>query len=183
METGHLLYAIHAIHAMPHILKNPSTPTILQRRPQQPVSHAHQVLSRHRQHLHPRKGRQRAARNLEPRSPMSSDRGRRLVVAQIDMRSRSRDTLEYAGVGKEVVPDVVGDEIVAVGVSVAAVIGIAAEVGVAVALDERELDIAEGVDIVVEGGVGMPGTREARAVGVDEDQYRGEIGIIVDDVA
>ena len=47
-------------------------------------------------------------------------------------------------------------------------IPIAAEIDVAVLLHKGDLEGVEGVDVVVERGVGVPGREEARAVGVQE---------------
>ena len=46
-------------------------------------------------------------------------------------------------------------------------------------LDEGELEGAEGVDVGVEGGVGVPGGEEAGAVGVEEGEGGGEVGVVV----
>ena len=59
---------------------------------------------------------------------------------------------------------------------------VAAQVHVAVALHERDLEGAQRVDVVVERGVGVPGGEEAGAVGVEEDEGGGEAGVVVDDV-
>lgn len=48
-------------------------------------------------------------------------------------------------------------------------IPVAAQVHVAVFVDVVEAEAAEGIDVVVEGGVGVPGVAEAAAVRVDED--------------
>ena len=47
-------------------------------------------------------------------------------------------------------------------------IPVAAEVDVAVLLHKWDLKGVQGVDVVVERGVGVPGREEARAVGVQE---------------
>ena len=59
---------------------------------------------------------------------------------------------------------------------------VAAEIDVAVLLHKGDLERSEGVDVVVERGVGVPGREEARAVGVEEDEGGGEVGVVVDDV-
>ena len=38
---------------------------------------------------------------------------------------------------------------------------------------------AQGVDVGVEGGVGVPGGEEAGAVGVKEGESGGEVGVVV----
>ena len=59
-------------------------------------------------------------------------------------------------------------------------IPVAAEIDVAVLLHKGYLKRSEGVDVVVERGVRVPGREEARAVGVEEDKGGGEIGVVVD---
>ena len=57
---------------------------------------------------------------------------------------------------------------------------VAAQVHVAVFLDKGDPEGAQRVDVVVEGRVGVPGGVEAGAVGVQEDEGRGEGGVVVD---
>ena len=56
---------------------------------------------------------------------------------------------------------------------------VAAEVHVAGLLYEGELEGTEGVDVGVQGGIGVPGGEEAGAVGVQEGEGGGEVGVIV----
>ena len=58
-------------------------------------------------------------------------------------------------------------------------IPVTAQVYVAGLLDEGELEGAEGVDVGVEGGVGVPGGEEAGAVGVEEGEGGGEGRVVV----
>ena len=64
----------------------------------------------------------------------------------------------------------------------AARVPVAAQIHIAAALHERDLEGPQRVDVVVEGGVGVPGGEEARAVGVQEREGRREAGVVVDDV-
>ena len=57
---------------------------------------------------------------------------------------------------------------------------VAAEVNVAILLHKGDLKGVEGVDVVVERGVGVPGREEARAVGVQEYEGGWEVGVVVD---
>ncbi len=57
---------------------------------------------------------------------------------------------------------------------------IAAQVHVAALLHKGEPEGSQGVDVVVEGRVGVPGGEEAGAVGVEECEGRGEGGVVVD---
>ncbi len=59
---------------------------------------------------------------------------------------------------------------------------VAAEVDVAVLLDVGDLEGAQGVDVVVERGVGVPCVAEAAPVWMDEGEGSGEGGVVVDDV-
>ena len=56
---------------------------------------------------------------------------------------------------------------------------VTAEVHVAGLLYEGELQGTEGVDVGVQGSVGVPGGEEAGAVGVQEGERRGQMGVVV----
>lgn len=58
----------------------------------------------------------------------------------------------------------------------------AAEVGVAGSSHEVGLQHAHGADVAVVSELGVPGAREAGAVAVEEDQERGQVVVVVDDV-
>lgn len=60
---------------------------------------------------------------------------------------------------------------------------VAAEVDVAVFLDVGDAESAEGVDVIVEWGVGVPCVAEAAAVWMDEGEGGGEGGVVVDYVS
>lgn len=62
----------------------------------------------------------------------------------------------------------------------AARIPVAAKVDVAVFLHVGESECAEGVDVVVEGGVGVPCVAKAAAMRMDEGKGGGEGGVVVD---
>lgn len=75
-------------------------------------------------------------------------------------------------------PDLVGDVAVDTVGGLAAWVPVAAEVDVAIALDEVELEGAHGGYVIVERGVDVPGHKEAGAVGVEEGDGGGE-GVVV----
>lgn len=77
-------------------------------------------------------------------------------------------------------PDLLGDVAVETVVGFAAGVPVAAEVDVAVALDEVELEGAHGCYVIVERGVDVPGHEEAGAVGVEEGDGGGEGVVVVD---
>lgn len=56
---------------------------------------------------------------------------------------------------------------------------VTAEIHIAGLLYEGELEGAQGVDVGVEGGVGVPGGEETGAVGVEEGEGGGEGGVVV----
>lgn len=59
-------------------------------------------------------------------------------------------------------------------------IPVAAEINVAVFLYEGYPKRSQGVDVVVEGRVRVPGGEEARAVGMQEGEGGRQVGVIVD---
>lgn len=58
----------------------------------------------------------------------------------------------------------------------------AAEIGVAVSLDELGTQHLDCADVVVVVELGVPGLGVAVAVGVEEDDQGGEVVVVVDDV-
>ena len=64
----------------------------------------------------------------------------------------------------------------------AAGVPVAAEVDVAVGLDEGEAQCVQGGDVGVQGRVGVPGGEEAGGVGVQERERGGERAVVVDEV-
>ena len=64
----------------------------------------------------------------------------------------------------------------------AARVPVAAQVDVAVALHDGDPEGPQGVDVVVERRVSVPGGEEAGAVGVEEDEGGGQVGVVIDDV-
>lgn len=89
---------------------------------------------------------------------------------------RGRRELEDFG------PGLIGDVLVISIFLPAARVPVAAEVDVAGILDEGDVQGAQGVDVGVQGGVGVPGREETRAVGVEEGQDVRQRGVVVDDV-
>lgn len=59
-------------------------------------------------------------------------------------------------------------------------IPVAAEINVAVFLYEGYPQRSQGGDVVVEGGVRVPGGEEARAVGMQEGEGGRQVGVVVD---
>ena len=167
---------------MPQILKHPPTPRIVQLRVDQPLLHADVIPNRPRQYRIPRHRKLRTTRRPH----------RDLVVVRLIedgrvswQRTRSaRPRVEQRGgcIAHDAGPGIAGD----VGVGAAAVraagVPVAAEIDVAGAGDGVEAEELEGVDVGVEGRVGVPGCEEAGAVGVDECDCGGEGWVVVDDV-
>jgi len=86
-----------------------------------------------------------------------------------------------AGFVEDFLPYLVRDVLVPSRGFVAAAWGrVAAKVDVAVLADERQLEILQGVDVVVQGSVRVPGVPEAGAVRVDEGHDGREGGVMVD---
>lgn len=77
-------------------------------------------------------------------------------------------------------PDLFGDVAVEAVLGLAAGVPVAAQVDVAVALDEVELEGAHGCYVIVKRGVDVPGHEEAGAVGVEEGDGGGEGVVVVD---
>ena len=167
---------------MPQILKHPPAPRIIQLRVDQPLPHADVIPNRPRKYRVPRHRKLRTTRR-----PHRDLVVVRLVEDRCICRQRtrpSRPRVEQRGrcIAHDARPGVAGD----VGVGAAAVraagVPVAAEIDVAGAGDGVEAEELEGVDVGVEGRVGVPGGEEAGAVGVDEGDGGGEVWVVVDDV-
>lgn len=65
----------------------------------------------------------------------------------------------------------------------AARVPVASKIHVPVGLHKWDLEGAQSMNVVVEGGVGVPGFPKAGAVGMEEDESGREGAVVVDNVA
>lgn len=150
---------------MPQKLQHPPTPRIAQRRIHHPLPQPFIIAQRPLQHPVPTDG--------ELRTTCRPD----LTGHVVRLRERRfRCPLE------NIPPDVRRDVFVLAVRFLAAGVPVAAEVDVAVFLNVGDLEGAQGVDVVVEGSVGVPCVAEAAPVWMDEGEGDGEGGVVVYDV-
>lgn len=96
-------------------------------------------------------------------------------------RGRGAVGVGRAGFVEDFLPHLPRDVLVPSGGLIAAAWGrVAAKVDVAVLADEWQLEVFQGVDVVVQGGVRVPGVPETGAVRVDEGHDGREGGVMVD---
>ena len=139
---------------MPQILHDPPTRPILQLRIQHPPPIPLILAPPPPQHLRPRHGKLRAARGADLARGL---RARKQLPPYLRRHVRVIPLLHLT-------PGV----------------PVAAQIDVAVAAHEVGAQFAEGVDVVVEGGVGVPGGPEAVAARVDEGHDGGEGVVVLD---
>lgn len=150
-----LIWAVDGVHAenhMPQELHHPSRRGVAQFRVDNPLAEFDVILTGPELHLRATKRELRTARgaNLVRFAQVA------LVVGLCLVRRRSVEGWS-GGAVEDVPPDLIGDVgVVAVGF-LAAGVPVAAEVDVAVLLDEIELEHAHCGDVVVERSVDMPG--------------------------
>ena len=150
---------------MPQELQHPPTPRITQRRIHDPLPQRFIIAQRPLQHPVPT--------NRELRTTC-----RPHLTGHI-LRLRER---RFRYPAENIPPDFRRDVFVLAVGFFAAGVPVAAEVDVAVLLDVGDLEGAQGVDVVVERGVGVPCVAEAAPVWMDEGEGGGEGGVVVDDV-
>lgn len=143
-EGCDLLYSLHAKDDMPQELHDPSRRGIIQFRVDNPLPELDVVFPRAALHLVPRDGKLRTARraNLGRFLEVLLPRGLLLIRRGHVQRRR-------AGPLENIPPHLLGDVPIVAVVFLAARVPIAAEVDVAVLLDEVELEHAHGRDVVV----------------------------------
>lgn len=153
---------------MPQILHYPARFAIAQLRMYHPIPNPDVVFQRPFPNLLSRNSELGAARDGEGGVGVSH-------------RGRGAVGVGCAGFVEDFLPYLVRDVLVPSRGFVAAAWGrVAAKVDVAVLADERQLEILQGVDVVVQGSVRVPGVPEAGAVRVDEGHDGREGGVMVD---
>ena len=183
-----LLYSLLVKDNMPQVLKHTSTVRVGQLCIQQPLSKANIVVPRPRQDGLSRQAELSTARHPNFRNSLHQavSRGRTCksrLPPIILVNARSKRSRRRARIRKHIVPDLrrhgkISSCLAAI-VNTAR-IRVAAEVNVAIFYDVGELQGANGDDLVVERGVGVPGCFKAVAVGVEEEEDAGEVGVVVD---
>lgn len=155
--------SLHAKNDMPQELHHPPGHGIVQFRLDNPLPELHIVLTRSLQHLAPRDHKLRTARRANLlRLAHVLLRGEFLLIRRRGVQWRGARSL------KDIPPDLLGDMLIETVGFLAAGVPIAAEVDVAVFLDEVGLKHAHGVDVVVEWSVIVPCHEEPCAMGVEK---------------
>lgn len=154
-----LLYSVHAKNYMPQELHHPPTFRIALFRVDDPLAYLFVITQRALQNTFPR--------DRELRATSSADLSGGLMSQLLRLGRRGRGgggVGGYDGSGrprKDILPHFRRDVCVIPMRLDAARVPIASEVDIAVGLHERDLKRTQGLNIVVEGGVGVPGREEA----------------------
>lgn len=151
-DICNLLYTLHAKNNMPQELHHPTGGCIVQFRIKNPLPNLDIVIQRTLLHLIARNGELRTAcrANLIRFPDVFLAAIFHFPVRRCVQGRRARSL-------KDVPPDLIGDVLVEAVLTLTAGIPIAAQVDVAVSLDEGELEVAHGDDVVVEWRIYVPG--------------------------